>query len=85
MLVRPAWLGQVLLDKRRVNMHVELHELPLTNRLKAVYLARLDDQDVAGTGLERLAVDGIPGPTFPDELDLVVRWRCGPGPFPGGP
>jgi hypothetical protein len=62
-------------------MHVELDEWSL-DALEPMHFASLDDEDVTGTGLELLAVDGPEAPSLLDELDLViwmeVRVRTGP-------
>ena len=49
---------QVLLDEARTEVHVELHQRRITNRLEAVDLTGLDDKDISGAALEGLAVDG---------------------------
>jgi hypothetical protein len=53
-------------------MHVELDERLVTDHGKAVDLARFDDENVAGAGLEFLAVHDVPSAARLDELNLVV-------------
>src|SRR2546422_7766229 len=43
----------------------------------------LDDENVTGSGFELLPVHGPETPTFPHELDLVVRMAMAPGTTPG--
>jgi hypothetical protein len=68
----PGPLSQVLLDERRTQVNIQLHEWLLANAREGMDLARLDDEDVAGAGLERLAIHGPPSAARLDELDLVV-------------
>src|SRR5207248_11714147 len=64
---------RILLNEPRAQVHVELHERRVADAAKAVDFTRLDDQDVAGSGLELLAVDRPQSSAFSDELDFVVR------------
>src|SRR5690242_6444252 len=64
---------QVLLDERRTQMYVELDERLVTDHGESVDLARFDDENVAGAGLEFLAVHDVPSAPRLDELNLVVR------------
>jgi hypothetical protein len=54
-------------------MHVELDKWCIADAAEAVNLAGFDDQDVAGAGLELLAVYGPEAAAFPHELDFIVR------------
>ena len=60
-------------------MHVDLHERSVANRGEPVHLARLDDEDVAGAGLELLAIHLPDAPSLLDELHLVVGMEVRPG------
>src|SRR5262245_52446809 len=66
-------LGQVFLDEPGTDVHVELHERRVADAAEAVNLAGLDHQDVAGAGLELLAVHRPQPAPFPDELHFIVR------------
>ena len=65
-------------------MDVELDERLVADALEAVHLAGLDDEDVAGAGLELLAVHRPASATRLDELDLVIRMAVRTGPLAGG-
>lgn len=64
-------------------MHIELHERRIPDAVKAVDLASLDDEYVAGASLELLSVDGPQAASLPHELDFIVRMSMGPGSTPG--
>src|SRR5262249_22213883 len=68
---RPSAVKEIA-DERRAQVDVDLDESALANALEAVTLARFDDQNVPGAGLEFLALDDVPCPPFADELDLVI-------------
>ena len=68
---------KILLDEARTDVNVELYQWRITNRLKAVDLAGLDDKDVSSAALEGLAAHGPHPPAFTDELDLVIRMLLG--------
>lgn len=53
-------------------MHVELHERRIADDLEGVHLARLDDENVAGAGLEFDALYYIMAASLANELNLVV-------------
>ena len=53
-------------------MDIELHEWPVTDAAKAVHLASLDHEDVAGARLERLSVHRVLAAPLTDELNLIV-------------
>jgi len=59
---------------------VYLDQRLLSDALKAVDLAGLDDQDVSGTRLELLSIHDIMAPALSQELDLVVRVAMGTRP-----
>jgi hypothetical protein len=59
-------------------VHIQLHQR-VFDAPEPVYLARLDDEDVTGAGLEFLTVHGPESPPLLDELDLVVRVIVWPG------
>jgi hypothetical protein len=63
-------------------MDVELDERRVTNAAEAVDLARLDDQNVTGSGFEFLTVDDPLTTTLPHELDFIVGVTMGPGTTP---
>ena len=65
-------LLQILLNESGTEVNVELDEWRIADRLKTVYLARLDNEDVACTTLEGFAVNRPDSPTFADELDFVI-------------
>jgi hypothetical protein len=54
-------------------VHIELHERSIANAPETVDLARLDDQNVARTRFEFLAVHRPETASFPHELDFIVR------------
>ncbi len=60
-------------------MHVELDQGLVADAAEAMDLAGLDDQDVAGTSFELLAVDGPETPTSSHELNFIVRVAVGTG------
>lgn len=60
-------------------MHVDQHERSIANRSEPVHLTRLDDEDVAGAGLELLAIHHPDAPSLLDELHLVVGMEVWPG------
>jgi hypothetical protein len=64
-------------------MDVHLDQGRVANTPKTVDLPRLDDEDVPGTGLELLPIDGPEAPTFPHELDFIVwmTMRTGAAPW----
>src|SRR5215510_3550724 len=66
-------LRQVFLDEPGTDVHVELHERRVADAAEAVNLAGLDHEDVAGAGLELLAVHRPQAAPLPDELHLIVR------------
>ena len=72
---------QVFLDESRTEMHIQLNERRIPDRIEAVDLASLDDEDVASPAFEGLAVDCPHTAPFADELDFViwmtVRARAG--------
>src|SRR6266850_5380559 len=74
-LRRPKILEQlqVLLNEPRADVDVELYQWRIANGLEAVDLAGLDDKDVSGAALERLAIDSPRSAALTDELDLVIR------------
>src|SRR6266516_3775304 len=76
-------LGQVLLNETRTEMDINLDEGRVADTAEAMDLPRLDDENVASAGFEFLSVDGPEAPTFPDELDFIVRMTMGPGTTPG--
>jgi len=64
-------------------MDVDLDEGRVTNAAEAMDLPGLDDENVAGAGLELFSIDGPETATFPYELDLVVRVTMRPRATPG--
>ena len=64
-------------------MDVDLHQRLLADAAKAVNLARLDHQNVAGSRLELLPVDLVQPSPRPDELDFVVGMTVRPRAAPG--
>lgn len=56
-------------------MHVDLHEWSIANRGEPVHLARLDDEDVPGAGLELLTIHHPEASPFLDELHLVIGMK----------
>jgi hypothetical protein len=64
-------------------MYVELDQRPVADAAEAVDLPGFDHEDVAGTSLELLSVDGPETAPFPHELDFVVRMAMRPRPTPG--
>jgi len=76
---------QVLLDKAGTQVHVDLYQRRITNRLEAVDLARLDDKDISSATLEGLAVDRPHSASFANELDLVIGMAMGTRPGAGLP
>ena len=64
---------QVLLDETGAEVDVDLYQWRLANSLEAVDLTGLDDEDVAGSRLELVAIHDPEAAALTDELDLVVR------------
>jgi hypothetical protein len=60
-------------------MHIDLYQRRVTDAVEPVDLSGLDYQDVTGTGLEFLAVDGPEPSAFSHELDFVIRMAVRPG------
>jgi hypothetical protein len=58
-------------------MNVELNQRRVTDAAEFVNLAGLDDEDVARAALELDPIDLPEAPTFPHELNLVVRVAMG--------
>jgi hypothetical protein len=71
------------LDKAGAEVDVELYKWRITNRLKAVDLAGLDDKDVSSAALEGVAVYCPHPAAFTNELDLVVRMPVRARPLTG--
>jgi hypothetical protein len=69
---RDVHLPEILLNEFRAHVHIELHEGLIADAREAVHLARLDDENVAGAGLELLTVHDIASAALLDELNLVV-------------
>src|SRR4249920_2659782 len=65
-------LGQVLLNETRTEVDIQLNERLFADALEAVNLAGLDDENVAGPGLELRAIHCVESATSLNELDLVV-------------
>jgi hypothetical protein len=63
-------------------MYIELDQRPVTDAAEAVDLPGFDHEDVAGTSLELLSVDGPETAPFPHELDFVVRMAMRSWPAP---
>ncbi len=78
-----AVLAQVLLNESRTQVNVDLHQRRVADAAKSVDLAGLDDENVAGAGLELLAVDGPEPPPLPEKLDFIVRMAMRAGARPG--
>jgi hypothetical protein len=64
---------QVFLDEAGADVDVELDQGGVACSFEAVDFAGFDDEDVSGTTLEGLAVDGPSSAALSDELNLVVR------------
>ncbi len=73
-----GWL-EVLLDEAGTKVHIELYQRRVADHFEAVDLARLDDEDVSGTALERLTIHRPDSTTFADELDLIIGMPMRPG------
>lgn len=54
-------------------MHIHLHQRRVANAAKAMYLAGLDDKDIARPSFEFFPVDGPETAAFPHELNFIVR------------
>jgi hypothetical protein len=63
-------------------MYIKLDERRVTNATEAMDLPGLDDKNVTCTGFEFLSVDGPETPTFPHELDFIIRMTMGAGTAP---
>jgi hypothetical protein len=64
-------------------MYVDLDEGRVADAAEAMDLPCLDHQNVTGAGFKFLPVDGPETPSFPHELDFIVRMAMGPGATPG--
>lgn len=76
-------LGQVLLNESRAQVYVQLDERFIADAAEAVNLPRLDDENVAGPGLEFFFIHDPDAAAFPNELDFVVRMDMGAGTIAG--
>jgi hypothetical protein len=74
---------QVFLNESRAEMHIDLDQRLISDALEAVNLARFDDEDVAGAGLEFLSVDVPDAAAFANELNFIVRMAMWTGSTPG--
>jgi hypothetical protein len=63
-------------------MDVHLDQRIIANAAEAMDLSRLDDEDVAGAGLELHSIHGPETAAFPDELNFIVRMAVGTGATP---
>src|SRR5215218_8912234 len=69
---------QVFLDEPRAQVDVDLHERLVADAAEAVNLAGLHHENVAGTGLELLAVDIPETSAFSHDLHFVVGMSVRP-------
>jgi hypothetical protein len=74
--------GHVLLDETRTEVNIQLNKRHIPNIAEAMDLAGLDDENVAGAGLEFLAIHSPESATLPHELNLVIRMTVRPGTLP---
>ena len=74
---------QIFLDELRTDMDIDLHERRIADALEAVHLTRLDDENVARSRLEFLAIHRVEPAALSNELNFVVRMSVRPGALPG--